>query len=172
METAVAADVEESEVPEGATTWRRSSPHVKKALKFMERHDGCTAEALVAWDFDHGRHLFNWNDAAAADQWRLHSARVFINTFRQLANGLRMRAFVNVPAGEETGLEERRYVGISTISNTPKLRAWLMKNLTGRVASLTAELRMYSLRKSERRVLILEFVKGLGLEGDEAEDAE
>lgn len=134
------------------TTWSMNADHVQRVLKFIRKRgkQGVTPEEIVAWDAAHGKRLFCWTDREAAAQWRLHQARMFLNCFRGVIDRMRVRQFINVPAGEETGLSERIYLDTQVISDDAKLRAWAIADLTRKAKVLMSELRFWKLSDAER----------------------
>ena len=150
MATATAqAQVDMEVVP----SWSPTVPAVREAMKFIKRRGGqIDPEELVAWDASHGRRLFNWSDAHAAVAWRVHQARMFLNSFRSIIDGLRVRAYVNVPATEDT---ERSYYAVERISETPILRTRVIEDIVRRMASLASELKLWKLSAEEREAVFV-----------------
>lgn len=131
-------------------TWSKQSPAVVAVLKFIKKKGGrVTPEQLVEWDSAHGKLLFDWNDESAAEQYRLAQARKFLNHFAFVVNGLRVRAFYNVPANEEAGIRERQYVSADEILDNPKLRELVIDDLTRRLSKMASELELWQLSPSE-----------------------
>ena len=138
-----------------APSWSLKSPAVQRAVNYIEKKGGrVTAEELVAYDATHGRRLFNWTEALAAHEWRLQQARSFLNSFRSVVDGMRVRGYINIPAMEDTGQERREYVTTDVISTTPQLRKWVIENCTKRAASVLSELKMWRLSEGERRAVL------------------
>ncbi len=134
-----------------SSTWGASAPHVRKALAFInKKKGGVNAAELVAWDRDHGRRLFNWDNQDAADEWRLHQARVFMNSFRAMVDGMRVRGIIHIRKDDEAGIEESAYVGVEAITQHPGMRAQVIDDITRRMRMLASELRMWKLSQSER----------------------
>ena len=75
---------------------------------------------------------------------------MFLNCFRGVIDRMRVRQFINVPAGEETGLSERIYLDAQVISDDAKLRAWAIADLTRKAKVLMSELRFWKLSDAER----------------------
>jgi hypothetical protein len=136
-----------------ATTWRVSAPHVRKALAFIKRKGAVNAEDLVAWDRDHGRRLFDWDDPKAAEEWRLHQARLFLNRFRQVFEGMRVRAIIHVHKDEGAGIPESAYFGVEAITQHPGMRAQVIDDITRRMKMLASELKMWKLTPEEQAEL-------------------
>lgn len=154
-------------------TWKRTDPYVQACLTWIKRKGGTvTAEELVAWDFEHQRMLFDWNSETAAEQWRLHSARVFLNSFRGLVNGLRIRAFIHIPANEDTGTERPEYMSTTEISERPTARAWVLQNLRRRIETLASEIKLWIKPAAQRRALLRAFARGLEIEDELVEAAD
>ena len=139
------------------STWSPNSVHVQRLLKFIRKKGAVTPQMLVEFDGKNGRKLFTWDDEAAGEQWRAHEARMFLNTFRMLKDGIRIRAVINLPATEETGLEERAYYSVEEIADEPSLRAWVIADIVRRAKSLAAELRLWKLDREEQE----EFFKAM-----------
>jgi len=138
--------------------WSLNSDAVQAALRFIRKQGkkGVTAEDLVAWDAKHGKRLFRWNDERAAQDWRIHQARLFLNSFRGIFERMRVRKFMQIPANEDTGLTTAVYLDTQTISEDTKLRGWAIDNLTRKMQSLASELRFWKLTDDERvRVLAM-----------------
>lgn len=153
----MAAEVAEQLDEQYEQSWSIETPAVRKAVSFIRSRGGTvTADELVAWDAKHGRRLFNWNTEAAAADWRLYQARLFLNSFRSVIDGMRLRAYINVPAGEETGREEKAYVALSVISADQRQRAWAIKSIVRRMKVLASELRFFKLEAAERDAVIAE----------------
>lgn len=133
-------------------TWSLNAPYVQRALGFIRRRGkrGVTAELLVQWDAQNGRRLFCWRNEEAAALYRLHQARLFLNSFRGVFERMRLRRFINVPAGDETGLTQGVYLDAETISQDERLRQWAIRDLTSRGRSIASELLFWKLSESER----------------------
>ncbi len=134
-------------------TWRASAPHVRKALTWLKHHGPANADDLVAWDRDHGRRLFDWNDPSAAEEWRLHQARLFLNRFRQVFEGMRVRAFIHIHEDAETGIEQSAYFDIEAITQHPGMRAQVIADITRRMKMLASELKLWKLTPEEQAAL-------------------
>ena len=59
---------------ESETTWSPKAPHVRKMIAYVKKRGSVTAEELVEWDRTHGRLVFDWDDANAAEEWRKQQA--------------------------------------------------------------------------------------------------
>lgn len=147
MTTATAAP------PDVASTWRVSAPHVRKALAFIKKRGSVNAEDLVAWDRDHGRQLFDWNDPSAAEDWRRHQALLFINRFRGMFEGKRVRAFIHIRKDDEAGIDESAYFAVEDIAQHPGMREQVMDDIMRRMKMLASELKMWKLTPEEQAVL-------------------
>ena len=137
-------------------TWDATSPHVVKALKWLRSHPTATPEALVEWDRSHGRHLFEWNDRKAAQEFRLAQARQFFNRHYAMFKGMKMKAWYNLPADEEAGLPERSYVQASVISENPKLIETVIDGIRRRMRTLARELRAWEASPAVRAEILAE----------------
>jgi hypothetical protein len=136
-----------------ATTWRASAPHVRKALLWVKKRGSVNAEDLVEWDRTHGQRLFDWNDPQAAQEWRQHQARVFLNRFRRVFEGMRVRAFIHIHEDAEAGIETSEYVNVETITRHPGMRAQVIDDITRRMKMLASELRLWKLTLEEQAEL-------------------
>jgi hypothetical protein len=130
--------------------WQKSAPHVRQALAFIKSRGSVTAADLVEWDRDHGRRLFDWNDPEAAVEWRLAQARSFLNRFRQMFEGMRVRAIIHIREDAAAGIDESAYVTIETIAQHPGMRAQVIHDITRRMRSLAAELKLWKLTPEEQ----------------------
>lgn len=139
--------------PDLTTTWRVSAPHVRRALAFIKKRGSVNADDLVAWDRDHGRRLFDWDDPKAAEEWRLHQARVFLCRFRAKFEGMRVRAMIHIHEDPAAGIEESAYFGIEAITQHPGMRAQVIEDLTRRMKMLASELRLWKLTPDEQAAL-------------------
>lgn len=135
------------------TRWGLDVPQVRKALKFIRASRAITADQLVKWDATHGRRLFTWTDPKAAELYRLHEARLFLNRFRAHFEGMRVRAFIHIREDEERGIEEDAYFTVEAISADLGMREQVVEDITRRMASLAGELRMWKLVAEEREKL-------------------
>jgi hypothetical protein len=136
-----------------ASTWRASAPHVRKALSWIKKRGSVNADDLVAWDRDHGRRLFDWDDPHAAEDWRRHQALLFLNRFRQMFEGMRVRAFIHIHADESAGIEESAYFGVEAITQHPGMRAQVIDDITRRMRMLASELKLWKLTPAEQAAL-------------------
>lgn len=134
-------------------TWKRNLPHVRKALAFIRQRGAVTAAELVEWDFRHGRRLFTWDQDKAADEYRMMEARFFLNSFRARFDGMRVRAFIHVREDESRQIDRDAYCTIESISQHQGMREQVIENVTKRMESLAAELRMWRLTRAEVRVV-------------------
>lgn len=130
--------------------WRSRSPRVRKALAYIKRRGSITAEDLVEWDRTHGKQLFNWDDASAAEDWRRHQARIFLNSFRTYFEKMRVRGFIHVRKDEEADINEAAYVSVETITQHRGMRVQVIADIIRRIEMLTSELRMWKLTQTER----------------------
>ena len=153
--------VEETSKEEGK--WSPSATAVRKAMRFIRARGNVTPEKLVQWDETHGKALFNWNDRDAAEKFRVHQARLFLNSFRSVVDGMRVRAFINLPATEETGLTERTYVAVDDISRHAGMRQTVVNDIMKRIRGLTSELKMWKLSDAERLIVIATVQEELGI---------
>ncbi len=135
------------------TTWRASTPHVRKAIAFIKRKGAVTAEDLVVWDRDHGRKLFDWNDPQAAAEWRRQQARVFLNSFRKVFEGMRVRAYIHVHEDTEAGIDASEYVTVEAIAKHEGMRAQVIDDIQRRMKMLASELRLWKLTEAEQSAL-------------------
>jgi len=143
--------------------WSQDAPQVRRALRFIKGHKGgITPEALVAWDDQHGRRLFTWANTQAAEQWRVHEARLFFNRFRWNIGGLRVRSFINMSENKDEGIDERSYVSTETISENKKLRDIVIGDITRRMKSLASELKMWNLTDNEREAIFAQIREQMG----------
>ena len=136
-----------------SSTWRTSAPHVRKALAFVKRKGSVTAEELVQWDGSHGRKLFDWDDPAAAEEWRRQQARCFLNRFRRVFEGMRVRAYIHIHEDTDAGIEASEYVNIESITQHPGMRAQVIADITGRMRMLARELKLWKLSHQEQAEL-------------------
>jgi len=149
MSSAVSAPVEI-----GGRTWAPDALPVRRALAWINKRGGCTAEELEAWDRQHGGRLFETDAGKGLHEWRVQQARLFLNSFRSVVNGMRIRLYKNVPANEETGLVERRYYTGEEISRTMRLRTWAVNDIVRRMKGLASELKFYKLSDVERENIL------------------
>lgn len=144
-------------------TWNLHADHVQAVLKWIRGHGRriIKPEALVHWDFKHGQRLFDWNDRDAAEQWRVHQARLFLNSFRGMFDNMRVRFAQRVPANEATGLREGGYLTTEVISADAKLRAWAIGDITRRMKMLASELPFWNLAEQERALILEEMATAM-----------
>lgn len=155
MTTAV---VQERETP----TWRKSAPHVRKALAFIKRQGSVTPDELVEWDRTHGQRLFDWNDESAAAEWRKQQARTFMNSFRRTFDKMRVRGIIHVHEDAEAEIERSAYVTVETIAEHPGMRAQIIDDITRRMRMLASELRMWKLTPEEQADLFARLAEAIG----------
>lgn len=153
------------------TTWSASAPHVRKAIAFVKRRGSVTADELVAWDLAHGRRLFQWDDPAAAEAWRLHQARLFLNSFRGYFENMRVRAFIHVREDSDAAIAESGYVTVEAIAAHPGMRAQVIDDITRRMKMLASELRMWRLTSSERAALFARLAEAMNAADDKSKIA-
>lgn len=156
----------DAQIDETATTWSKSAPHVRKALAFIaargKRGMVTNADDLVEWDWTHGRRLFNWDDPAAAAEWRKQQARVFLNSFRGMFEKMRVRAFIHVREDADAEIAESGYVTTEHISQHPGMRAQVIDDITRRMRTLASELQMWKLTEDERAKIIAQLAEAMG----------
>lgn len=150
------------------STWGASAPHVRRALAFIKQKGTVTADELVAWDRDHGQQLFDWNDPSAAEDWRHHQARLFLNSFRAVFEGMRVRGFIHIRKDEETNIGESGYVHVEAITQHSGMRAQVVGDITRRMRMLASELKMWKLTAEERADLFRRLAEAMA---DSADDA-
>lgn len=143
------------------STWRASAPHVRRALAFIKKQGSVTADDLVAWDSAHGRKLFNWDDPLAAEDWRRHQARLFLNSFRAMFEGMRVRGYIHVRKNAEADIAASGYVDVETITQHPGMRAQVIDDITRRMKMLARELRMWKLTPKERADLFARLAEAM-----------
>jgi hypothetical protein len=134
--------------------WSNENPHVQSILAFIRRKRNVTAPMLIEWDNAHGRHLFTWDDALAAEAYRIHEARMFLNTFRMIRDGLNVRAFINIPGSEgEEEIEDRDrlYHHAEDIAEDASLRAACIADLKKRMTRIGMQLRFWKLEYEEQQ---------------------
>ncbi len=138
-----------------AITWRVSDPYVMKAIAFLKKRSSSAtnAEDLVAWDRDHGRKLFDWNDPHAAEEWRKHRARTFMNHFRAQFENMRVRAIIHIHEDAEADIEKSGYFGIEAIAEHPGMRQQVITDVTRRMRMLAGELKLWKLTPEEQSAL-------------------
>lgn len=139
------------------STWRVSAPHVRKAIAFVKTREKrgmvTNADDLVEWDLAHGRRLFDWDNASAAADWRLHQARLFLNRFRAMFDGMRVRAFIHISEDEQAGIDESGYVTVEGIAAHPGMRAQVIDDIVRRMKMLASELAMWQLEAGEQAAI-------------------
>lgn len=145
------------ELPDFTARWRFRTPQVRKALLYIKRRGGhVTADELVAWDEKQpaAQRLFTWDDDKAAAEYRLTQARWFLNRFRARFDGLRVRAFMHIHKDDDADITDDAYFTVQTISEHPGMRAQVIRDITRRMASLAAELKLWNLSEQERALVI------------------
>lgn len=140
-------------VPPDQTTWKVSAPHVRKALAFIKKRGAVNADDLVAWDRDHGRRLFNWDDPAAAEEWRRQQARNFLNHFRTMFEGMRIRAHIHIHEDAEADIQQSAYFGVEAITQHAGMRAQVIDDIQRRMKMLASELKLWKLTPQEQAEL-------------------
>lgn len=145
-----------------ALEWRSRSPHVRKALTHIKKRGGIiTAEELVEWDRTHGRRLFKWDDASAAEQYRLYEARLFLNSFRTMFEKMRVRGFIHIREDSQADIEKDAYVSVETITQHQGMRQQVISDIVRRIEMLASELRMWKLTPQERQQFFERLAKAL-----------
>ena len=157
-----------AQADDSALTWRASAPHVRKALAFVKRKGSVTASELVAWDAAHGRRLFDWDNASAAADWRDHQARLFLNRFRQVFEGMRIRAFIHISEDASAGIDASAYVDIETIAAHAGMRAQVIEDIGRRMRMLASELRMWKLSRDEQAALFARLAEAMAAKEEAA----
>lgn len=146
---AIAAPTAETTDPI-VTRWGTASPHVQRALAFINKRGAITAEELVEWDRTHGRRLFTWDDEQAASFARLHEARLFLNRWRGQFENMLLKKFTHVRKDEEADIETSAYFTSETISNHPGMRAQVIADIVKRGKRLASQLKFWKLSDAER----------------------
>lgn len=150
------------------TTWSVSAPHVRNVLKWIKKRGMVNAEDLVEWDRTHGRKLFNWDDPAAAEEYRKHEARLFLNRFRGMFDGMRVRALIHVSA-DDISIPESGYFTVEAIAADVSMRAQVVDDIMRRMRMLASELRMWKLSPAEQADLFTRLAEAMsGKPKDEA----
>lgn len=149
---AVAAPTLEPQTEE--SRWGLDSSAVRKALTYIKKQGSVTSDELVEWDRTHGRRLFKWDDAEAGPLWRLHEARVFLNSFRGYFEKKRIRAFIHIDEDPEQGIDRGAYFTPEDISNHPGMRAQVIRDISKRISRLASELKLWKLSDGERDALL------------------
>lgn len=139
---------------ERAPRWAMSLPHVRKFLKFVKAKGSVTTEQAVEWDERNGRRLFTWDDAVAGQLRRLDEARLLLNRFHAKFNGWRVRRLIHLHEDEEQGIDKAAYYPIEVITKHAGMREQVVGDITRRMATLAAELRMWKLSDTERDAVI------------------
>lgn len=136
--------------------WGSRTPQVRKALRWMKRRGGmCQVDELVAWDAHQplAQRLFTWDDETAAEKYRLHEARLFLNRFRGVFDNMRVRGIIHIHEDESAGIPESAYVTVEKISQHAGMRAQVVADITKRMTVLASELKMWDLTTQERSEL-------------------
>jgi hypothetical protein len=79
---------------------------------------------------------------------------VFLNSFRAIIDGMRVRAFINLPADETDGPENRQYVGTEEISRNDAWRTKVIDMLVRKIKRMASELKMWKLDEHEREQVL------------------
>jgi len=148
--------------------WSVEQPHVQRAIAFAKRRGSVTTEELIAWDFKHGKRLFTWDDEKGARLNREYEARKFLNHFSVMFQGLRARAFYNLPEDEAAGITERAYFSAEQIAESESMRAIVIGQLIRRMRTVAAELRFWELSLTEQQSVLREVRLALGIEEESA----
>ena len=99
-------------------------------LEKLEKRDGCiTAQSLLEESRPENAPLhrcFEWDDAKAAELYRLKQARFIIAnlTVTVEEKDVKQRGFVSIAETRETG----RFVSVSRAMKAPEMRAQVLKN--------------------------------------------
>ena len=171
MEKATEETSELTNEPAIENQWSADLPQVRRALRFIKGRGarGVTAGELRDWDAAHGRKLFNWDDPAAADEYRLVQARMFLNRFRGMFDNMRVRAHIFVRGDAEKGIERGAWRTVEVISSDRNMRAQVVADITKRMESLASELAMWKLAASERTELFKRLEAAMSGEPEPAE---
>jgi hypothetical protein len=122
-------------------------------IAYVKKRGSVTAEELVDWDRTHGRLVFDWDDANAAEEWRKQQARCFLNSFRRVFEGMRVRAFIHIDEDETRHIDESGYFTVENIAAHPGMREQVVEDIMRRMKMMASELRMWKLSPAEQRVL-------------------
>lgn len=152
-----------AEVNDVTPTWSASSPHVRRALKWLRTRKSVTAEELIDWDRTHGGHLFfgRWSEQQAAHEWYLHQARVFLNSFRGIFEGKRVRAYIHINEDEAEGIAESGYVHVRDIAANRSMREQVIADISRRMRMLASELAMWKLSAKEQKALFAQLEEAM-----------
>lgn len=153
---------QESVESDEAAGWNAAAPHIRKMIQFVKRRGRVTAEELVEWDRAHGCRVFDWNDTSAAEEWRKQQARCFLNSFRRVFEGMRVRAFIHVREDETRQIAESGYVTVEAISAHAGMRDQVIEDITRRMRMLASELRLWKLSRPERDKLFRLLAEAIG----------
>lgn len=137
-------------------------PAVQRALTWLAKRqragESVTSRAMVEWDRKHGKALFDWDDASAADAHRIHQAAHFIGHFAYRLNGFRVRGWISVPDTSQVEADEdetspkagNAFHHVSTIIDRPPMRARVIASVTRRLETQAATLRFFQLSPDEQ----------------------
>ena len=157
------------------TTWSASAPHVRKAIAFVrareKRGHVTNADDLVRWDLEHGRRLFDWNDPHAADEYRKEQARRFLNSFRAMFDGMRVRALIHVSEDADADITQSGYVTVEAISQHAGMRAQVIDDITRRMKMLANELKMWRITPKEQAALFERLAEAMNGKANKTEAA-
>jgi hypothetical protein len=142
-------------------TWRLSDPHVQRLLAFIKKRGQVTLDEVVQFDRTHGRRLFDWNDKTAAEDRRREQARLFMNRFRAVFDGMRVRAFIHIDEDPDADIEQSAYVTVEEIAEHPGMRAQVVGDITRRMKNLASELRMWRLTPDEQSALFVRLAEAM-----------
>ena len=131
--------------------WSRKNAAVVRALAYIAKRRGkITAPRLVEWDDRNGRHLFQWDDALGAVAHRLYQARVFLNSFNEDRDGVRVKGFQSITADDG----ERAYYGIRRVIADDDLRARAIDLVVGRSETQLRTLKFWKLTPEQRAPIL------------------
>lgn len=149
-----------------AGRWSVEQGYVQAAIAWIvDRKRGVvTTEQLVEWDRVHGRKLFTWDDVEAAREYRLAEARRFLNHFVVQFQGMRARAFYNVPKSDEAGIKKQAYIHVERVTENEVLRDLVLQQLTRRIVVLTKQVKFLEVTPVEAEAVLREVRLALGLE--------
>ena len=131
--------------------WSRKNAAVVRALAYIVKCRGkITASRLVAWDDRNGRHLFQWDDALASVAHRLYQARVFLNSFNEERDGIRIQAFINLP---ENG-DDRAYYSLKRIIADEAMQKRAVELVVSRMETQARTLKFWKLTPEQRAPIL------------------
>jgi hypothetical protein len=149
-------------LPPRVTT--RAAPHVRGLLEYIIARggiDGVTTDEIVAWDDANGRHNFDWNDTTAAQERRREQARYFLNRWRGMFDGMRVRGFIRIVKDIDAGIPKSAYFGVAQIAEHPGMRAQVIEDVTRRLKNLASELRMWHLSDEEQAAIFARLAEAM-----------